>query len=439
MGEGIYDALIIGGGPGGSTAAAFLARSGKRVLLLEKERFPRFHLGESLLPYNRRIFDELGVLPKLEKAGFPKKYGAQFHLGNGKQSVKLVFRNGCYTQETAAIQVERAVFDKLLLDHARECGAEALEGWMVRRFFREPQGVVIEAQGPQGEQVTFKAAFLIDASGRSNVTGNQEQLRVTHQNFKKLAVFGHFTNVPVDCGAAAGDTIIVRLENKWFWIIPIGSKVSVGCVMDPADYSALGKTPKEVFDRVVAASTEMRRRMSGATLVGNVQTTSDFSYYNRRLVGPRLLRVGDAAGFMDPIFSVGVYLAMHSGKLAAEAICQSLAAGDDGAQRFRRYEKHVFRVMKSYWKMVEKFYTRPFMELFFRPNPQFQIPDAIVAILAGELEGGWRINLRRKLFFLLVWLQGRFELVPRLCFKEDDESSGAVTPLPASSAPGVSL
>lgn len=417
--DGQYDALIIGGGPGGSTAATFLARSGKKVLLLEKERFPRFHIGESLLPYNRRLFDELGVLPKLEAAGFPRKYGAQFHLGNGRQSVKLVFSNGCYTRETAAIQVERSIFDHILLRHARENGADTREGWTVRSFARGEGGIRVSAEDPAGTRQTFHASFLIDASGRGNVTGNQEKLRVAHKDFRKLAVFGHFTGVVTDSGSAAGDTFIIRLENKWFWIIPIGQKASVGCVLDADEYSSWGKTPREAFERLVASSTEMRRRMADASPAGAIQATSDFSYYNRRLAGPRLFRVGDAAGFMDPIFSVGVYLAMHSGKLAAEAVTASLNAGDDGRRRASAYEARMFSVMRPYWTLVEKFYTRPFIELFFKPNPRFQIPDAIVAILAGEIDGGWAVTLRRRAFLLLVRLQSKFELVPRLSFSED--------------------
>jgi len=162
----------------------------------------------------------------------------------------------------------------------------------------------------------------------------------------------------------------------------------------------------------------MYARMKDARLVNKIQTTSDFSYYNRRLVGPRLLRVGDAAGFMDPIFSAGVYLAMHSGKLAADVVIESLWAKDDGGSRFKLYEKRVFRAMQFYWDMVEGFYTTPFMELFIQPRPRFQLPDAIVAILAGELEGGWAIEWRRRIFFWLTRFQARRPLVPRITFAE---------------------
>ena len=162
----------------------------------------------------------------------------------------------------------------------------------------------------------------------------------------------------------------------------------------------------------------MRQRMEPARLITSIQATSDFSYYNKRLVGPRLLRVGDAAGFMDPIFSAGVYLAMYSGKLAAQAIVASLQAGDDGGRRFRAYEKRIFRAMRYYWEMVEGYYTQSFMELFMEPRPKFNLPSAIVAVLAGELEGGWAIEWRRKAFFLLIRLQARWPLVPRISFAE---------------------
>jgi FADH2-dependent halogenase len=424
MSEITYDAVVIGGGPGGSTVSTFLARAGKRVLVLEKEHFPRFHIGESLLPYNRQLFEEMGVLPALEAAGFPKKMGAQFHLGNASKSLKLVFSNGCYTKEATAFQVERATFDDLLLKHARSSGADIREGWTVTNFTNDSRQVTVEARDENGTKQKFLAAFLIDASGRGNFTGNQQHLRVIHPKLKKLALFGHFENVMLDDGASRGDTVIVRLEDKWFWIIPISAKrTSVGCVMDQEEFSRAGQSPSEVFERIWRSSAAMRSRMETATLVSAIQTTSDFSYHNKRLVGPRLLRIGDAAGFMDPIFSAGVYLAMYSGKLASQVVVNSLRAGNDGGKELKIYEKRVFRAMQFYWEMVEGYYTKEFMELFMEPRPKFNLPGAIVAILAGELEGGWGIEWRRKIFFFLVRLQARWPLVPRISFADPHPSS----------------
>jgi flavin-dependent dehydrogenase len=234
-----------------------------------------------------------------------------------------------------------------------------------------------------------------------------------------VAIFGHFENVRLDPGAPRGDTVIVRLENKWFWVIPISErKTSVGCVMDQEELARAKESPAAIFERTWRASAAMRSRMEAAKLVSQIQTTSDFSYHNKQLAGPRLLRVGDAAGFMDPIFSAGVYMAMYSGKLASQVVLDSIAAGHDGAKLLKKYEKRVFRAMEFYWEMVEGYYTQPFMELFMEPRPKFNLPAAIVAILAGELDGGWTIEWRRKLFFLLIRLQARWPLVPRLSFSE---------------------
>jgi flavin-dependent dehydrogenase len=415
-----FDVCVAGAGPGGCSASTYLARAGKRVLALEKEVFPRFHIGESLLPYNVAIFREIGVLPALEAAGFPRKLAAEFFLGNGSRSNRFLFRTSKFARESAAFSVERAIFDHILLKHARASGADVREGWTVLKTAADNGGVNIDARDPDGKTHQFRAKFLIDATGRNNFTGNQEGLRVLHPRLKKLAVFGHFTDVLLEKGEAAGDTIITRLENKWFWIIPISAtKTSVGLVMDKDEFVRGPGNPGEIFQRWLETTPVVKKRMANAKLVGEMRTISDFSYFNRRLVSPRTLRIGDAAGFMDPIFSAGVYLAMWSGKLAAEVIQKALERGDDGARDALKFERRVRDGMQFYWQMVEHYYTTPFMELFLQPSNHAGLLEAINAVLAGELEGGWKFRWRLRYFFFLVKLQGRRPIVPPISFDPD--------------------
>jgi flavin-dependent dehydrogenase len=413
-----YNAIVIGGGPAGSTAGTLLAKRGHKVLLLEKEIFPRFHIGESLLPYNLPIFDELGVMADVKAAGFPKKYGAQFELGDKSRWVGFVFRQGRFTKHTEAMQVERAKFDHILLKHTAASGVEVREGWTVQRVDSVEGGMTVQAVGPKGEKETFRGDWLIDASGRGNLTGNQEGVREMHPLLKKLAVFGHFLNVKLDPGERAGDTVVLRLNNKWFWVIPVSAeKTSVGCVMDKDEFTRWKGSPEELFNHIVQTNPAALDRMKNAQRVGDILVTSDFSYKNRTLFGPRLLRVGDAAGFLDPIFSSGVFIAMRSAKLAVEAIAEATRRGSV-TKPFRQYEKQVFAGMDFYWEMVEKFYTTPFMEIFMNPRENFDLPAAVNAALAGELAGNWSLRWRMRLFFLLVKIQGRKRLAPPIVFRD---------------------
>jgi flavin-dependent dehydrogenase len=252
------------------------------------------------------------------------------------------------------------------------------------------------------------ADFLIDASGQSNFTGNREGVKEIYSGHRKVAVFGHFRGVPVASGEKGGDIVIVRLEDDWAWLIPLaGGKMSVGLVVDQSRVKASPLPPPELFREVVNSSSVLRDKLAAAELCGPMRTIADYSYTNRRFVAPRLVRVGDAAAFMDPIFSSGVFLAMRSAREAARAVDDALRTGAAMTMKLRRYERWLRRSMAVYWKLIEKFYTRPFIEVFLTSDPPPKIQAAVNSILAGRIEPTWAVRWRIWWFYFLVRLRAR--------------------------------
>ncbi len=409
--EKTWDVIIIGGGPAGSTAAATLRQAGRKVLVLEKEKFPRFHIGESLLPYNRPIFDQLGVWSKIQAAGFMVKRGAQFWMGDGSLHTRLNFSKGSFTEFPESIQVERAKFDDILLRHAEELGAEVREEALVTEHRIEKERVMVKFRAKDGSEHEAQAAFLMDASGLNNFTANREKLREYYPGHKKIAIFGHYSGVLMTEGEEKGDILIVRRENSWFWLIPLADdKVSVGLVLDVNDFKALQQEPQAVFDAAVLSTKAVHDRMINSKPITQGHVLSDFSYTNRKLVSDRVVRVGDAAGFIDPIFSSGVMLAMHSGQRGAQVVHAALVAGKAMTFAMRRYEWSTRKHVSRFWQFIEKFYTKHFAQLFFQPSNKFRMVCAINCVLAGRPEMTFATWWRLRFFFALVWIQKRFSL-----------------------------
>lgn len=403
-----FDITVVGGGPAGSTAAALLAQKGYSVLLLEKERFPRFQIGESLLPYNNDVFRELGIEDDLEAASFPRKYGATFITADGDVGHSFRFGRTLPARYASAYQVKRADFDDRLLRHARGKGVDVREAHSVTSVdLSDPARVVVTTPGG-----TFESRFIIDASGHGTVVGSRLGKKVESETLKKISFFAHYKSVlPDPDGRPIGDTYIVVLRNGWFWMIPVADDmVSVGLVTDRDEFKASGLTPEELLQRTIAAAPYVAQRMASAEQVGPVRARKDFTYCMSQLTGPNFALVGDAAGFIDPIFSTGVFMAMRSAQIVANATHRLLQSGDD--RELQSYSRRFIAAYEKYHRFVTNFYRREFLEVFMQPGHKWGLFDVVVDILAGSVFENRRDRFKLFLFFALVKLQ-RWRLVAK--------------------------
>ncbi|MGA3170802.1 MAG: NAD(P)/FAD-dependent oxidoreductase [Chthoniobacteraceae bacterium] len=416
----LYDAIIIGGGPGGSTAGSALARAGKRVLILERERFPRFHVGESLIPFGNDIFNAIGVWEKIQQAGFMPKLGAEFVLGNSKAAISIVFDRYLARRYAHTFQVERSRFDQLMLDHAAASGCEVWQEARVKSASVSADGATV-ACVRDGQTHELKARWLCDASGRDAFLGKQLQLPKSDLGMpKKFATFAHFRGVRRNDPPAHGHITVVRLDFGWFWMIPLSAeKTSVGLVQALDHFRSTGMQPGEYFEHVISTSTELRRRMEGAERVCDFCFASDYTYRHLQNAGPRWFLIGDAAGFIDPIFSSGVMLAVKSGYLAAQAALAADTAGAPlAAAAQARYTREVGGMCHVFLRLIKMFYDNRSFEVFMTPRPHKGMEWAVHNAVAGNTDAPWLLTLRLWAFYGICALQRRLPIVPRLDFAE---------------------
>lgn len=413
-----YDAIIIGAGPGGSTAGSVLAQSGKKVLILERERFPRFHVGESLIPFGNDELRSIGVWEKLQRGGFMPKLGAEFVLGNSQATTRVLFARYLDPTYAQTFQVERSRFDQLLLGHAIESGCEVWHEALVKSVAASEAGVTVTCQR-NGEPRELHARWILDASGRDALLGKQFDLPKSDLGLKKkFATFAHFTGVRRNDPPADGHITVVRLDFGWYWMIPLDAeKTSIGLVQTLDHFRSTGMKPEECFEHVVATTPELRRRMDGAVRKSDYYFAGDYTYRYLKNAGPRWLLIGDAAGFIDPIFSSGVMLAIKSGFRAAKAV---LVADREGrpltTKAQERYTVEVGNMCKVFLNMIKMFYDNRSFEVFMTPCPSAEMERAINNLVAGNTNLGWKLRFRVWLFYAICAIQKRFPLAPRLDF-----------------------
>ena len=433
-----YDAIIIGGGPAGSTAGCYLAQAGLRVLIVEKEKFPRFHIGESVMPVSNAILREIGVWEKVESAGFVRKHGAEFHVANKSALPKHVeFAKGLVPGLDYTFQVERSRFDQLLLGHAAEQGCEVREETVataVQPLGRDGYEVTLapSADRDGASTSTLKCRWIIDASGRDTVFAKPiPNAPVNPALAKRVAIYAHFENVEHSAGKAGGNIVIVRNADGWAWFIPLdGDRASVGVVLTTEAMRASRLRPEALFRRIVSESPKLTAALANARWGTKFHVTADYNYRARAFCGSRLLLVGDAACFLDPMFSTGVFIALLSAKFAAEEVVA--AHRKNVALSWwarRRYTSKLGRNLATLERMVLAFYDDASFSVFMERNPPLRMDRAINALVAGHSDPPWSVRWRYWLFLLVCRLQRYRPIVPAI-----DLAPKTASALPAGSS-----
>lgn len=416
------DVVVVGGGPGGSVCASRLAQKGLSVRVFEKEQFPRFHLGESLLPQSLPVLDAIGALPAVQEQ-FILKYGARFHDDVKGRKDRFAFADAWKNERPHAFQVPRDLFDALLLDHAKKLGAEVHERARVLRILREgTRAVGVEVENESGPIETVHARFVVDASGRDAMTAHTSRSTTKIDGLDQTAIFSQFRGVQRPAGELAGDIDIVLFREEsgarpnWFWFIPFkDGRTSVGAVVSRAwikDRRArlaaegfAGLEADGLFARAVAESKSATELLTGATNIwSSARATADFSYRVRDLHGDGWVAVGDAGGFIDPLFSTGAHVAMVSGFSAADAIASVLENPSSEKETLAGWEASIRSGAETFILAVQSFYAGPLVEYLFAENKHTALRRSITSLLAGDVftDSVWLRDARTRLRDMLA-------------------------------------
>jgi flavin-dependent dehydrogenase len=388
------DVVVIGGGPGGSTAAALLAEQGRKVILLEKDVHPRFHIGESLLPANLPLLDRLGVREQVQAIGMPK-WGVEFISPDHDHASALRFTDAWDKSLAGAYQVRRSVFDHLLLRNAARKGATVLQGRCARQvtFSEHFGGARVQSVGPGGALQEWQGRMLIDASGRETFLGNRFRIKQKNPHHASAAVYGHFVDAERLAGSREGDITIFWFEHGWFWFIPLADgTTSVGAVCWPYYLKSRKKPVPAFFADTIALCPRLASRLAKATRVDDVHTTGNYSYSCTRAHGgaeqASYVMVGDAFAFIDPVFSSGVFLAMNSAFLAVDAVATCLDQPAQTSRALQAYERLLRKGPREFSWFIERMTYPAMRELFMYPRNPLRVREAVMSILAGDLYRG---------------------------------------------------
>ena len=358
-----YDAIVIGGGPAGSTVAALLAEKGREVVVLEKSKFPRYHVGESLMPYCYFTFERLGIVDQLNERAYTQKHSVQFVTSDGKISAPFYFFQHLDHPAATTWQVKRSEFDELMLENARAKGAEVREETQVVDFIYEDGRVVgVVAESAAGERYELNAQITIDASGRDGIFQSKKKWRRRDPKLNKIAIWTLYKGAKRDPGLDEGATTVAYLEDRgWFWNIPMRDDIVSSGIVAERDYLYKDtRDPKEIFEREIENNVWIKEHLSCGEQFGEYWVTGEYSYRSEHCADDGIVLVGDAFAFLDPVFSSGVFLALKSGEMAADAIDVALESGDVSASQFRDYGERLCQAIETMRSLVYAFYDNDF-------------------------------------------------------------------------------